>query len=302
MEDLSKRIPGHMPGKVPGNTSTVYLEEMTADRQDRLVILPYAQKDADMHDHNFFELVYVTKGSGLQKIDAVSCKLKEGDYFILDYGTRHSYSQSDGLKLINCLFLPEVMDETLRGCRSFEALMKNCMIRYDAQIPGCCMSDCVLHDSDGRIRRLLGDMLTEYQKKSPGYAEIFRCCLRQILILSMRSVVKNHQARPKSEVIQAAVRYIEENYAGRVTLGEFCAGSHFSLSYISRKFCRETGITFREYLQKVRIAEGCRLLEQSDLRITEVAARVGYEDVKSFQQAFHKLVQVSPREYRKSAE
>ena len=79
----------------------------------------------------------------------------------------------------------------------------------------------------------------------------------------------------------------------------FCQEHHFSLQYISRKFKQETGITFREYLQKIRIEKSCVLLAGSDLRISEIASAVGYDDIKFFNSMFKKLVMMSPREYRK---
>lgn len=57
---------------------------------------------------------------------------------------------------------------------------------------------------------------------------------------------------------------------------------HYSVAYISRRFKQETGVTLREYVQNVRIEKSCELLEDSDLRVVEIARRVGYEDIKFF--------------------
>jgi len=53
-------------------------------------------------------------------------------------------------------------------------------------------------------------------------------------------------------------------------------------------------------LQRIRIEQSCRLLENSDLRVSEIAARVGYENVKFFNQVFKQTVKLTPREFRKS--
>ncbi|MFR6589158.1 MAG: helix-turn-helix domain-containing protein [Gallintestinimicrobium sp.] len=45
-------------------------------------------------------------------------------------------------------------------------------------------------------------------------------------------------------------------------------------------------MTLREYVQNVRIEKSCELLEESDLRVVEIARRVGYEDIKFFNQIF----------------
>ena len=53
----------------------------------------------------------------------------------------------------------------------------------------------------------------------------------------------------------------------------------------------------REYVQKIRIEKSCELLEDSDLRVVEIARRVGYEDIKFFNQIFKRRMQVSPVSY-----
>lgn len=59
-----------------------------------------------------------------------SGEVKAGDYFIIDYGSRHSYRECRDFTLINCLFLPEMIDDTLADCRSFEEVLRVSLIRY----------------------------------------------------------------------------------------------------------------------------------------------------------------------------
>jgi len=99
--------------------------------------------------------------------------------------------------------------------------------------------------------------------------------------------------------VQEVLEYVNGNYQDSLTLGTFCEQKHYSVAYISRRFKQETGVTLREYVQNVRIEKSCELLEDSDLRVVEIARRVGYEDIKFFNQIFKRRMQISPREYRK---
>ena len=99
--------------------------------------------------------------------------------------------------------------------------------------------------------------------------------------------------------VQEVLEYVNGNYQDSLTLGTFCEQKHYSVAYISRRFKQETGVTLREYVQNVRIKKSCELLEDSDLRVVEIARRVGYEDIKFFNQIFKRRMQISPREYRK---
>ena len=61
---------------------------------------------------------------------------------------------------------------------------------------------------------------------------------------------------------------------------------------------RESGISYRELVEAVRLEWACRLLEAPDARIAEVAKTLGYADPSSFSRAFRRWHQMSPRAYR----
>ncbi len=278
--------------------TTFELEQANAEQ---LVMMPYRQEDMPLHDHHFFELTYVTGGSTLHTLNGKTSRIREGDYFIVDYGSVHSYQDSRDFMLINCLFLPEIVDDTLKGCRSFEKLMQGCLIRYYSPTPGVLAADRIYRDEDGRVRQLLNGMIEEYQQKKAGYREIYRCRLLEILILTLRRVLPGGEKSAKSALIQKILSYVDENYQNAPSLGQFCKENHFSLPYTSRKFHKETGMTFRSYLQKARIEKSCELLRGSDLPIFEIAETVGYDDIKFFNTVFKRLLQMTPGEYRKLA-
>ncbi|MBE7043722.1 MAG: helix-turn-helix transcriptional regulator [Ruminococcaceae bacterium] len=74
---------------------------------------------------------------------------------------------------------------------------------------------------------------------------------------------------------------------------------NYSLPYLSRHFKEETGMTFSEYVQKVRIEESCRLLANTKKSVIEISQLVGYSDVKFFNQLFKKYKNMTPRSFRK---
>lgn len=278
---------------------TIDLKQIAFENTDKLVMMPQCQADMESHDHHFFELVYVTGGSATHTLNDKTSTLTSGDYFIVDYGSIHCYKDSRDLTLINCLFLPEVIDNTLSDCHSFESLLQGCLIRYYPTSFGQTTVNHIFHDDEGHILNLIMGMQKEYQEKSAGYSEIFRCRLIEIMILTLRSVVNKNDLHPKSSAVLQLIQYIESNYQDEVTLGHFCHEYHYNMQYISRKFKQETGFTMRDYLQKVRIKKSCELLVGSDMRIFDIALAVGYNDFKFFNSVFKKILKMSPREYRK---
>ena len=68
--------------------------------------------------------------------------------------------------------------------------------------------------------------------------------------------------------------------------------------YLSRIFLRETGMTPKEYLVRIRLSRAADLLENSSCTVTETARSVGYDDVYNFSKIFKKKYGISPAYYR----
>lgn len=108
------------------------------------------------------------------------------------------------------------------------------------------------------------------------------------------------QNRGGSPAIQKIMRYINEHYAGALTLTEVARQFHFNPSYLSNYFTLHNKEGFNEYLNRVRIDKACSLLkEQPGLSISEISGLVGYSDHSYFTRVFRKLMGISPSQYRK---
>ena len=102
-----------------------------------------------------------------------------------------------------------------------------------------------------------------------------------------------------SPVVRKATAYLGQNYAGDVSLESAAKTAGVSSGYLSRMFRQELGTTFVSYLTGVRIKKAKSLLQNSDMRIGEVSAAVGYRDEKYFCRVFRQATGKSPVEYRR---
>jgi len=75
-----------------------------------------------------------------------------------------------------------------------------------------------------------------------------------------------------------------------------CAG--MSLRTFDRRFRKATGETPSTYIQKLRVENAKRLLENSNDTVEEIAHKVGYEDSRSFRRLFCQFIALSPKTYR----
>ncbi|HHU79331.1 MAG: PocR ligand-binding domain-containing protein [Caldicoprobacterales bacterium] len=103
-----------------------------------------------------------------------------------------------------------------------------------------------------------------------------------------------------SALLGEAVRYIRENYNENLSLEDVAQKVFISPYYLSHLFREELGITFLEYLTRIRIEEAKKLLQDRSLTIFDISARVGYEDPGYFSKVFKKNMGVSPNQYRKN--
>lgn len=98
--------------------------------------------------------------------------------------------------------------------------------------------------------------------------------------------------------VDFAVQYIHTNYQSSVTVGELTALLGVSQPYLFRIFKTATGKSPKQYLGDYRLLQAKKLLEETDLSVTEVAGSVGYADVLAFSKFFRLRQGVSPQQYR----
>lgn len=100
-------------------------------------------------------------------------------------------------------------------------------------------------------------------------------------------------------VFDEIVYYVKNNYASQLRLETIGPMFGYSSSYLGKLFLQKCGCSFKTFLDQERIEKSKELLTQTDMKIYEIAARVGYKYVDVFHQKFKKLVQMSPAEYRR---
>lgn len=99
--------------------------------------------------------------------------------------------------------------------------------------------------------------------------------------------------------IRQSKQYIQNHYHEQITLEEVSSAVGLSAGYFSALFKKETGEGFAKYLINVRIEQAKIMLRETNLQVTEICRRVGYNDQKHFVSTFEKSAGVKPGTYRK---
>ena len=104
-----------------------------------------------------------------------------------------------------------------------------------------------------------------------------------------------------SAVMRARV-YLETHYSDpNLMLQSVAKEVHLSQSHLSTIFAQETGMTFTQYLNSLRIGKARELLETTELRSFQIAEAVGYNDAHYFSYMFKKNTGMTPGEYRRDS-
>ena len=247
-----------------------------------------------------YELVYVVSGRATHVVDGVSYEIGQGNYFFVDYGSEHTYEIAEGeeLVLINLIFDYRALDLWYKRVESLAALAAFHDVNPNIDDVGK-RTDMLFSDEDGRIRAAFEEIGVELNGRKPGYHEIVKCKLMEILLRGFRIYFKKDSSPKCSPPVKFILEYLNNYYMTSTTLSELAEQLRLSVPYLSKRFKDEVGKNYIDYLHSRRISEGCRILSTSADSIECVAEYVGYSDSKKFREKFKERYGSNPLDYRK---
>ena len=99
--------------------------------------------------------------------------------------------------------------------------------------------------------------------------------------------------------ISFLLRLAQEQYADpQLTLGRLARQMNFSVEFLSRSLAAETNHPFRTHLNGIRLLAGIVLLRQRSLRVSSIAAQVGYDRTGELDRQFNRWFEINPRRFR----
>lgn len=258
------------------------------------------------HTHDFLELEYVISGEGMHRVGDTELPVSSGYVFFTNFDTPHCFLSADEknpITLYNCVFTPESLRGAGLDFREFTAVANDML--YKIIFPQEFKNTPFLSVFDGslKLKRLFEIMYQEYTEAQEGYNSVLLGCLIQLLIYFMRQYESQNRPDNTARSVQAkyiaqVMKYIETNYAERISLQELAAIALLSPNHLCKVFKDLTGITVSEYIQKLRLDKACELLSGTTLTLAEISNEVGYQDVGYLRRMFKKELGQTPSKYR----
>lgn len=123
--------------------------------------------------------------------------------------------------------------------------------------------------------------------------------LHKILFKSIK-IINEKQTSKIDDIIIKAKKYIDDNLQNnKLSLSLIAKHLYLNPSYLSRMFKKEIGISFVEYLTKMRMEKAIKLLKEGDMKAFEIADSIGISDSNYFSTCFKKYTGLSISEYKK---
>jgi two-component system response regulator YesN len=213
------------------------------------------------------------------------------------------YPSADEKEIINYLKIMEI-DKLNRGIEKICSDLNEMEID-DEKIKEICLR--LIAVSTSYLDEIGVDYRTLGQKNFNPYREIEKYeTLSDIegwLKATFRNfieVMQNSKNEKFKGIVKIAIQYIDDNYMEDIDVLRMAAVTYVTPNYFSRVFKKETGRSFTEWLNMVRVDKARIYLKDPKWRVYEIAEKVGYKDYKSFTFNFKKYAACTPKEYHES--
>ncbi len=245
------------------------------------------------HCHDHYEFYFLSEGNRRYFLANKICNVLPYDVLIIKPGELHQ-NTCDTLcpherHLLN--IDPQLMKTVCKENKDLSCFCDTAFIRLDEKT----FKEIIAVTESIKGEILLKDSL------SPA---IIKNMVSKILLLLLRAKgSSNHQPllTEKNDIrLQSSIDFLVKNYSEPITLEDCAKIASMSPSHYSRLFHSLTAMTFKEYLNKIRVEKACLFLYEKDYSVTELSIAVGFNSSSYFGHVFKQQTGMTPLAFRKS--
>lgn len=149
------------------------------------------------------------------------------------------------------------------------------------------------------VRNHLRRILNEQSQRLVGYETAIISSLNEILVALLRAAEKNViRGNSSQKRVEAILEHMKQNFAQPYSLPDVAAEINLSERHFTNLCRKITGMSFRKYLEELRLERAKELLETTSMPATAIAFEVGYEELSTFYRAFKSRFRLSPIAYK----
>lgn len=248
------------------------------------------------HRHDFFEVLYLSKGSGFHVIDGNKYEIKPPCVFFMSPGQAHKIEFSSDIEGYIFIFTAEfylINQSKQNRLIEFPFFFT---IRQDN--PPLTLE---VKEDVQFLESLFKKGIAEIQKGEQYSIDLLRSLLDLILTSSstLYKTDENRLSKGKGHiVVKRFFLLVEENYQLNLTVAEYADKMALTPNHLTQTVNRLTGKTSSQIIKSKQILEIKRLLVHTNLSVTEIANRLTFPDQSYFAKFFKRETGISPLQYR----
>ncbi len=260
------------------------------------------QDDEEFHRHDYFEMIYVYKGYRTMMIENQKITLNENDICIFDMQCAHLdlRSESDGIA-VYCGFTRCQIDKYFLNNLKNHQVRKFFIAKDEKTEDVRYIIAEISAETSEEILKLFGQIAEELERVREGNEYITKIYLLRIInhIKSRDEEIYVYGKKLKgSKLFQAVAKYIYSNVS-TVDIQILCRVFHYQEDYYNRLIKKNTGLTYSEYIQEMRLDRAKNLLINTELSVKNIMEYLGYSSHTFFYRRFKEKTGFTPLEYRR---
>ncbi|CNF60877.1 HTH-type transcriptional activator RhaR [Yersinia massiliensis] len=250
----------------------------------------YPQEVFAEHTHQFCEIVIVWRGNGLHVLNDHPYRITCGDVFYIQAQDHHSYESVHDLVLDNIIYCPE----RLRLNAQWHKLLPPF---GHEQNQGYWR---LTTEGMAQARPIIQQLAQESRKTDSWSIQLTEALLLQLAIVLKRHRYRSEQSHllPDGEQLDLIMSALQQSLGVHFDMADFCFKNQLVERSLKQLFRQQTGMSINHYLRQIRLCHAKCLLRGSEHRISDIAARCGFEDSNYFSAVFTREAGMTPRDYR----
>lgn len=257
--------------------------------------------DSSWHYHSQYELLYISKSSGIRFVGDSVSQFSAGDLVLVGPYLPHLWRND----------ATYYQDKTNKVNTIIFKFTKNFLGEGTFEHPEFSEINNILEQSkygvcfDGSISSALHDELIGMVDLPPVEKSIkLLNILHQLSVSDNKIVLSSSDMRQytseNSDRLDSVLKHISDHYASNITLNDVADIACMTTNSFCRFFKKMTNKSFTQFLNEVRIRNASRILVQEDQPVTEICYMVGYNSVTNFNKQFKQIMGTTPQNYRKT--
>ena len=255
----------------------------------------------DEHQHSFYEMVYIGRGSGTFYVREEGCRVQECRYeaqslFLIPPDTVHRFTVESLSEYVFIRFTPRYAADYLgkQVGQALQASVGHCAVRLEGRDAATVHTLFRFIEAENAAPRARSNRLIRSWVNAILLLVADRC-LEELDPGQRLSEEQPEKALYMLQYIQQQIRYPE-----RLTCQALGETFHLAPSYVGPYFKRHFQEDLHRYILRNRLRAAEHLLVESSLTVKEIAARMGYVDPGHLVKAFRRAHAMTPLEFRRS--